>query len=329
MTWPELQEELSRGHVAPVYLLYGEEKYLLAQAVKAIKEKILSPEAEPFDYQEFSGEDLAPESLLVLASTPPALAPKRLILIKNAQLNNEALVTYLAQPSPVACLVLTAQGDIDKKEKAFKLLQKVGRCVDFAPLKPGALARWLTQEARKMGRHIEGQAAMALAQAVGNLQQGALELAKLDLYLPPGTPITLRDVQALIPAALASDTIFQMVDALGSGQAGLAVGLCRRLLAAGEAPLGILGMMVRQFRLILQVHMAGPDSPDLAAALHLPPFVARKVARQAVRFSPAAAAEILELLLKTDVDLKTGGGDPAFLLEQAIWATTRKGKRAG
>ncbi|GFN22557.1 DNA polymerase III subunit delta [Thermanaeromonas sp. C210] len=329
MTWPELQQELTRGQVAPVYLLYGEEKYLLAQAVKALKETLLSPEAEPFDYQEFAGEDLVPESLSVLASTPPVLGRKRLILIKNARLDGEALVTYLTHPSPTACLVLIAPGNIDRKGKVFQLLQKVGRCVDFAPLKPGALARWLAQEARRMGRKIEGPAAMALAQAAGNLQQGILELAKLDLYLPPGTPITLQEVQALVPAALASDTIFQMVDALGSGRAEVAIGLCRRLLAAGEAPLGILGMMVRQFRLILQAHLAGPDSPDLAVALHLPPFVAQKVARQAARFSPEAASEVLELFLQTDVDLKTGAGNPAFLLERAIWAATRRGKRVG
>ncbi|HBT47129.1 MAG TPA: DNA polymerase III subunit delta [Peptococcaceae bacterium] len=329
MTWPELLQELSAGHVAPVYLLYGEEKYLVAQAVQAIKESLLSPEAEPFDYQEFAGDDLAPESLLVLAGTPPVLSPRRLILVKNARLEIDALVGYLENPSPAACLVLTATGNIDKRGKAFRLLQKVGRCVEFEPLKPGALARWLAQEAQRMGRRMEGPAAMALAQAAGNLQQGVLELAKVDLYLPPGKPITLKEVQALVPSALASDAIFQMVDALGSGRAEVAIGLCRRLLAQGESPLGILGMMVRQFRLILQAHLTGLESPDLPSILRLPPFVARKVARQAARFSREGAAEVLELFLQTDVDLKTGAGPPPFLLERAIWAAVKRGKREG
>lgn len=324
MTWPELQQELSKGHIAPIYLFYGEEKYLLVQAVTTLKNRILSPEAQLFDYQEFSGAEVTPENLLIAAHTPPVLAEKRLILIKNASLDNKGLLAYLDQPSPTTCLVLIAEGEIDRKNQAFKKIEQAGRVIEFSPLKPAALAGWLKQEAKRMGRHLDNRAAQALAQAVGDLHQGIMELAKLDLYLPPGAPFTIKDIQTLTPETLAADAIFQLVDALGNGQALIATSLCRKLLASGEAPLAILGMMVRQFRLILQAHLAGLDSSNLAKILNLPPFVAQKIARQASKFSLEAAAEVLERLLKTDVAIKTGAGDPSLLLEHTIWVITRQ-----
>lgn len=324
MTWPELQQELSQGYIAPVYLFYGEEKYLLVQAVNTIKNRLLSPEALLFDYQEFSGAEVTPENLLMAAHTPPVLAEKRLILIKNALLVNEGLLAYLNQPSPTTCLVLIAEGELDRRNQAFKKIEQEGRVIEFSPLKPAALASWLKQEAKKMGRQMDNRAAQVLAQAAADLQQGVMELAKLDLYLPPGAPFTIKDIQTLTPDTLAADAIFQLVDALGNGQASIAISFCRKLLASGEAPLAILGMMVRQFRLILQAHIAGLGSSNLAKILNLPPFVAQKIAGQASKFSLDAAAEILERLLKTDVAIKTGAGDPSLLLEHTIWVITRQ-----
>lgn len=324
MTWLELQQELSQGFIAPVYLLYGGEDYLLEQAVNALRNRLLPPEAQLFDYQELAGAEVAPESLLAAAYTPPALAEKRLLLLRNAPLDNEGLLSYLERPSPTTCLVLIAEGEIDKRKKAFKKIQEMGRVIEFAPLKPAALAGWLKQEAKKLGRRMENPAAQALVQVASNLYQALTELNKLDLYLPPGSPITLKDVQTLTPDTLAADAIFHLVDALGNGQASLAVSLCRKLLAAGEAPLAILGMMVRQFRLILQAKIAALPVPDLAKLLNVPPFVAQKIVRQSERFSLETVARVLESLLKTDTAIKTGAGDPASLLEHAIWDITKR-----
>lgn len=322
MTWREFQKELAAGSVAPVYLFYGQEKYLIARAVEALKNKLLGPGAELFDYQEFEGKEINPENLLSATQTPPVLSIRRLIVVKDVPLNEEALLTSLSPPCSTTCLVLLAGEEIDKRKKLVKAVQQAGRVVEFRILPPAELAQWFKEEARKLGRPLEEEAAQALAEAVTGLEQGLKELEKLDLYLPPGAPITLRDVEALIPASLSSKTIFQLLDALTEGDRSTAINLCRRLLASGEAPLTILGMIARQFRLLLLAHIHGLNSP-LAEALGLHPWVAKKITRLAQKYSLASAASALEKILKADVALKTGITEPRLILEQLIWALTR------
>ncbi|SMB92893.1 DNA polymerase III, delta subunit [Thermanaeromonas toyohensis ToBE] len=322
MTWQEFQKELATGFVAPVYLFYGQEKYLIARAVEALKNKLLGPGAELFDYQEFEGEEVTHESLLSATRTPPVLSIRRLIVVKDAPLNEEALLAALSPYCPTTCLVLIAGEEIDKRKKLVKAVQQAGRIVELKGLPPTDLAQWFKEEARKQGRAMEEEAAQALAETVIGLEQGLKELAKLDLYLPPGTPITLRDVEALIPTSLNSKAIFQLLDALTEGDRSTAIDLCRRLLASGEAPLAILGMIARQFRLILLAHIHGLHSP-LTEVLGLHPWAAKKIARLAQKYSLASAASALEKILKADVALKTGATEPRLILEQLIWTLTR------
>ncbi len=89
----------------------------------------------------------------------------------------------------------------------------------------------------------------ALAQNIGvNLLLLDQEIQKLLLYVGEDVPITAEDVNVMVPYIQSADVIFQMVDALGQRDARLAASHLHRLLDVGEHPLGIFGMIVRQFR---------------------------------------------------------------------------------
>ncbi|KYH31028.1 DNA polymerase III subunit delta [Neomoorella mulderi] len=324
MDWQELDRELEQGKIAPVYLFYGNESYLLERALKTLQEKLVPAEAAAFDYQELDGREMTAGKIVLLAATPPALAPRRLVVVKDPaaeilKAGEGDLLAYLENPAPTTCLVLAVNGSIDKRLKLVKLIQQTGRLVEFLPLKAAELEKWLQREAREQGYNLHPAAARALAQAGG----GDLRLARNELYKvmtytgQPGT-ITPADVEALVPAAAAEATIFQLVDALGNRNATLAINSLRRLLERGEAPLSILAMLARQVRLIYQYHLAA-DKRELAARLGVKPFVVQKVAGQARNFSLPAAARALEELLKVDTGIKTGQGGAGPLLEKAIW----------
>lgn len=324
MDWQELDRELEQGKIAPVYLFYGNESYLLERALKTLQEKLVPGEVAAFDYQELDGRELTAGTIVLVAATLPALAPRRLVVVKDPapeilQAGAGELLAYLENPAPTTCLILAVNGSIDKRLKLVRLIQQTGRVVEFLPLKAADLEKWLQREAREEGYILPPAAARALVQA----SRGDLRLAMNELYKvmtftgQPGT-ITPADVEALVPAAAAQTTIFQLVDALGNRNAALAISSLRRLLEKGEAPLGILAMLARQLRLIYQYHLAA-DKRELAARLGVRPFVVQKVAAQARNFSLSAAARALEELLKVDTGIKTGQGGAGSLLEKAIW----------
>ncbi|MDP3043897.1 MAG: DNA polymerase III subunit delta, partial [Bacillota bacterium] len=103
--------------------------------------------------------------------------------------------------------------------------------------------------------------------------------------------------------------IFQVVDAIGAknGRAALE-GICS-LLAAKEAPLKILAMLSRQFRLTLCVQelvASGLREHEIASALQTKPFVIRRIQGQSGQFTRSQALHALEGCLEIDSDIKSG-----------------------
>ena len=103
--------------------------------------------------------------------------------------------------------------------------------------------------------------------------------------------------------------IFALVDAIGSrdGQEALKM---LHLLLQDDDPQQIFGMVVRQFRLLVQareVLAQGGVEADVVQALKIHPFVGHKITLQAQRFSLSALEAIYQSLVQIDVGGKTGG----------------------
>jgi DNA polymerase-3 subunit delta len=103
--------------------------------------------------------------------------------------------------------------------------------------------------------------------------------------------------------------IFDMVDALGRRDGRAAAQTLHRLLDAGDHPLALLGMIVRQFRLLIQVEelkTGGATPQDIAQTLKIHPFPARKLYNQVTNFTAMQLEKVYRYLLDTDVAIKTG-----------------------
>jgi len=99
-----------------------------------------------------------------------------------------------------------------------------------------------------------------------------------------------------------------MVDAIGTRNGKKALEMLHLLLEDNEV-IQIFGMIIRQFRLILQsreIIDAGGNEQDVAKNLHQHSFVASKISAQARQFDLTTLESIYRQLLKIDVDMKTG-----------------------
>jgi DNA polymerase-3 subunit delta len=115
-------------------------------------------------------------------------------------------------------------------------------------------------------------------------------------------------VDEVVPYAQAA-VVFDLVDALGRRDGRTAAQTLHRLLDAGEHPLGLLAMIVRQFRLLIQVKelkTEGANPQTIAKELGIHPFPARKLHNQAAYFTAAQLEAVYRHLLETDVGIKSG-----------------------
>lgn len=219
-------------------------------------------------------------------------------------------------------LVFIEDTNITNANPVYRAIDKAGgRIIQRAkPLKGQDLVEWIVQRTRKKGARIASDAAQELA-AFGSedLRTMDNDLEKLAVYAG-AREITSEDVHALVTDAREAN-IFAFVDAVGEGNTRTALTVLHGLLFDGAPPAYLLTMIVRQFRLLLQVRELGglATSPDeVASRLGVHRFVAQKLVQQARRFSLERLEGAYQSLVETDMAIKTGQMDVEAALDLLV-----------
>jgi DNA polymerase-3 subunit delta len=175
-----------------VYYLHGEDDYLKDGAVRQLIAAAVDPATRDFNLDVRAAAELDPETLGSLIGTPPMMAERRVVVVRDvAALRKDAravLDRYLAAPAPDVLLVLVAAGG--EKAKADKDLVQRAASLEFELLAGDRVPKWIAHHATTELRvAIAPDAADLLHRAVGgDLPSLAAELDKLASYTN-GAPI--------------------------------------------------------------------------------------------------------------------------------------------
>lgn len=192
---------------APIYFFHGDEEFLKEQAIKDLIAAAVDESTRDFNLDIRSGADLTAETVGSLLGTPPMMAERRVVVIRDAaSLKKDArqaldrhieAVRKRGEHVPdVILVVVMAAGDKPKKGDP---LPDAGFTVEFGPLSGERVPRWIAHYAKsELGVEISPEAAALLEQAVGNdLPVLAAELDKLASYTR-GEPIDEAAVGAVV-----------------------------------------------------------------------------------------------------------------------------------
>ncbi len=324
------------------YIFHGADEFTRAETLADFKRRLGPPDTVDLNTTILDGGTLTLAKLRHACDAIPFLAEKRLVIVeglltrlaprKDRELSTSqrelltALADYLPRLPETTRLVFIEDKPLPARHSMLRLAQQEerGYVKRFDPQDAKVLPRWIEKRVRKYGGEIEPQAARQLAAVVGtDLRLLDQEIIKLVTYTQSptgGQAITIADIEAVVPYAQAA-VVFDLVDALGRRDGRTAAQTLHRLLDAGEHPLGLLAMIVRQFRLLIQVKelKAERATPrDIAKTLRLHPFPARKLHTQATHFTAAQLEAVYRHLLDTDVAIKTGKIDPEVALDLLV-----------
>lgn len=336
--YEKLVNSVRRGVVAPVYLFFGEEIYLREEIIKHFKKGLLNETAD-FNWDVLDGEQTDVDTVVSTASTPPFMAEKRLVLVKDApwfgsgkgrrdqqgdggkaETVLDPLLEYLDNPLITTCLIFNCQ-TIDRRKKIVKSIEKTGRVVNFEQLKGKDLALWLDKQASHHGKKLLGPAREMLVTSTSTGLTGLVgEWEKLLTYIGKGEKITVEDVQQVVHQSV-EYRIFDVLDTIGARRYREALTALKELLLNGTAPQIILTMVAWQFRLMLQVselYRRGLTPPEMARMLKEKPFSVQKSLTLSKNFSVPQLINILSQLAQLDADTKTGRQEFYAGLEQLI-----------
>lgn len=331
----KLVDSVKRGVVCPVYLFYGEETYLREQAIRHFKSGLLTAAAD-FNWHRLDGEQTDLDTVVNTASTPPFMAEKRLVLVKDVpwfgagtETSLQPLLDYLDNPLTTTCLIFDCD-TVDRRKKIVKQVEKAGMVVNFERLKGKDLALWLDQQARLHGKKLLASAREMLVNSSSTGLTGLVaEWEKLLTYVGQGETITNEHVQRVVHQSV-EYRIFDVLDAVGARRYREALAALRELLTGGTAPQIIITMLAWQFRLMLQVkelYGRGLPPPEMARLLKEKPFSVQKALTLSGGFTVAQIIGVLNQLAQLDVDSKTGRQEISAGLEQLILSIAIGGGR--
>lgn len=308
------------------YIFHGEDELTRSEAVASLKARLGSPDLVALNTTVLDGTSPSLAELKTTCDAMPFMARQRLVIVaglltrlmgKHSRGKSGSapkallaeLIEYLPQLPDTTRLVFVEPGQLPDSHPILRLAQndEWGYVRAFVP--PKDIVRWIRQRAADKGGSLGSQAAVALAQALG-AEQRLLdqEIDKLLAYVNHERPVTSDDVALLVPQAQEAN-VFEMVDALGRRDGAQAVRLLHHLLDGGQPALYLFSMIVRQFRLLIQIKELteqGLDHQAAAEALKLHPFPARKLFVQARNFTQEQLEAIHRHLLQIDVSIKTG-----------------------
>jgi DNA polymerase-3 subunit delta len=312
-----------------VYLIYGSEELLLERAVKRLRDRLAAVADLDFNLEAFDGGATSSDEIVNAANTMPFMSDRRLVIVRDVDKLDaaalEALAAYARDPAPSTCLVLVAT-KVARNSKLYRAVAATGVAYEYAAPKRSEYAGEVVKLLRERGKRISHGAAQQLVDLVGrDLRRLDSEADKLAAYVGETAEVTAAAVSQAVAAGAAA-SVFELADAVGERDTREALRVLRRLLQAGESPLGIHAMLARHVRALVGARalVARGMSPDaMAPEIGMAPWLARNAARQASRYEPAELARSLAGLADAEEQMKTSSADAGLVLERWIVATAR------
>ncbi|HUL38274.1 MAG TPA: DNA polymerase III subunit delta, partial [Thermodesulfobacteriota bacterium] len=220
----------------PVYFLFGPEDYLIEEEIQRLLNQTLSQKERGLNLHLFSGEEHSSQEIVQTAETLPMFSQHRFILVSEADRmddeNVEALMEYVKNPSPSTCLILHGQ-TIGAWKPHRKVIEKVGKFIEFTRLKGRALVSWMKNRMSEKGKTLSDEAANYLVDVVGDhLFDLDNALEKVFLSVGEKQKIELPDVEEITTEVKIS-TVFDLTDAIGHQNLEKALGILEEAMESG------------------------------------------------------------------------------------------------
>jgi DNA polymerase III subunit delta len=297
ITAAALRKQIAAEATGPLYMLVGDDE-TEKSAVAGEFAEMVDEGLRAFNVERLFGSETSVDELTNTAATLPMMAPRRVVLVieaekllipkresKAADEEQERLERFIQDPPDHATVVFVC-GPLDARRRVVRLLMKDAQIVDCGTIADEADAeRWVKARAAKLGAPLDSGAVRMLVQRAGlDLVRLRAGLDRVMLYAMGEPTITADVVRQVVSAAPDAQTDFGIAKAIARNDAADALHELHLALDAGWMPVVVMG----------QLRVAAERRP--ASRLR----------------------DAMDAVLRTDLALKSSAGDARTLLERLV-----------
>ena len=318
----ELEKDLKEAKLNSLYLLYGEEVFLLESNLKKIK-KLFGEIIPGINYIQI--DDTNVDNLISDIETPSFGYEKKLIIVKNSGLFKKEGKRKIAKISELKekvaeyfkrnvsdikeyNVVIFIEDDIEKNS-LYKIIEKEGIVCNFEKQKLADITKRLKAIFNAYKVSIDSETLKYLIEECGTSMQDLInESRKLIEYAGENGTVSKQDIDLLCTKQIEA-VIFTLTDSLGKKDIQAAMQTLKNLIYNKEPIQKILITLYNHFKKLYFTKIAIEQNINLAEALNLKPnqlFLTGKYKMQASYFKTDELRQILQELILLDQNSKIG-----------------------
>ena len=336
-----LENNLKAGKLNNIYLLYGEERFLLDNCVKKIN-KLFGEVINGINYIQIDNNNVA--DIIADIETPAFGYPQKLIIAKDTGLFQKAkrgktgtetkkqkedykfeikLATYIYENIDMvkdSVILVFIENEVEKND-LYKEIEKVGCVCNFERQKPIDLAKRIKAICNAYKVNIDNSTLNYFIEVCGtSLQDLINEIRKQIEYVGENGTITKQTIDLLAIKQFES-IIFDLTDSLGKRNISEALQVLKNLIYAKEPIQKIFITLYNHFKKIYITKIAIREKLNIAESLNLKPnqtFLTTKYTMQSKYFKEEELRKILQEFIDLDYKVKSGAMDINIGLESIL-----------
>lgn len=330
-----LEKELKNGNLQSLYLLYGEELFLLESSLKKIR-SLFGECIKGINYINIDETNCG--ELIADIETPSFGYEKKLIVArntgllkkegrrKNAELAKlkEKINNYLKENIKIineSVVLVFVEEEADTKQELYSTIDKLGVVCKFDFQKPLQIEKRIKGICNAYKVEIDVSTLRYFIECCGTSMQDLInEIRKLIEYAGAGGKINKESIDKLSIKKLES-IIFDLTDSLGKKDISKSLEVLKNLIYAKEPLQKILITLYNHFKKLYFVKLAVKYNQDVISSLNLKPnqtFLVNKYKMQAKYFDENELKQILQNLRDLDYNYKNGLIDLQVGLESIL-----------
>ena len=321
--YQKLKQDLKSGTLGSLYVFHGEEAYLRDYYLGQMKQKLLPPGMETFNYHVIQGKEFDLKALAQTVDCLPMMSPRTMIVVNDYDLfkgDKEGLTAILKDLPDYVCLVFVydlIEYKSDARTKLAGVIKEKGSVVPFNRQEQGDLVDWIARRFRAMDHDIGTEDAKYLIFLCGDLMHTLIsEIGKIGAYASHRR-VTRQDIDAVATPQLDA-VVFQMTDDISAGDFDKAASVLGDLYHMQEPPIKLLAALGKQLRQLYTARLALEHRKGSRYLMELwglrSAYPAERMMQSARRFSLGWCRRAVIRCGEVDLAMKSTGADGEELL---------------
>ncbi|KUO70678.1 MAG: hypothetical protein APF77_02525 [Clostridia bacterium BRH_c25] len=342
MSYRQLMNDIKNNSIKSVYLIYGNETYLIDKGWEALKSAVVTSFPE-LNYTQLDGDKLEVSELAAACETFPFGSDKRLVAVRNPGIlkskgegeeasvdRNDAkpFIDVMENINDTTCLLLVSYGSIDKRKKLVAELKKHGAVYEFDRIDRDELAQWIKKGLGKNGKTIGSKELDYFINSIGYIDKNGNktmydvenEIKKLTGFMGSSAEVRMEHIEAVVPRNIEHD-IFKLINACAEKNVDRSLRLYGDMLLEGENSFGILALLSKQIKNMLTVselHGKGYDGRSITEKLKIHEYTVKLCIKYSSSIKRQVLHSAFRKCLDTEFSIKSGRMGERLAMEMLL-----------